>query len=168
MNKKVTILIVVIVAIAALFLLRGGSGSGLKSLANISSVGVTEAAFGNMVPRFDFGTVSMAAGRVGHDFVLVNNSDSDITISRTETSCMCTEAVLILSGGKEVGPFSMPGHGFSPSISETVKSGEKLTVRVIFDPAAHGPSGIGPTERAIMLTTDKGQYQLGFKATVIP
>lgn len=160
------ILVVVIAAVSLMFLGRGGSGS--KSVANIASVGITETAFGGTIPQFDFGTVSMAAGKVAHDFVLTNNSGSDIAISRAETSCMCTEATLSFPDGKEIGPVGMAGMGFTPTINETLKSGDKLRIRAIFDPAAHGPAGIGPAERAIMLTTDKGQYQLGFKAMVAP
>ncbi len=170
MNKKTATLLVVIVFFAALLMLRGrgGSGSKDKDIANASSVSITEAAFGNKIPQFDFGMVSMANGKVAHDFALVNNFGSDITITQAVTSCMCTEAVIRMADGNELGPFGMPGMGFTPTINAPVKSGEKITVRAVFDPAAHGPSGIGPTERAIMLTTDKGQYQLNFKVVVTP
>lgn len=52
----------------------------------------------------------------------------------------------------------------------TVKPGETVTVKAIFDPAAHGPSGVGPVERQIMISTnaDPGQITLQFKAVVTP
>jgi len=84
------------------------------------------------------------------------------------TSCMCTEAELKV-GDRTAGPFGMQGHTAS-SVYLVVKSGETLTVKVIFDPAAHGPSGVGPIERQVAIYTSAGKdpILLDFKAVVTP
>ena len=83
---------------------------------------------------------------------------------------MCTTAILKMSSGKELGPYGMPGHGgFAPSISQIVDPGEEITVKAIFDPAAHGPAGVGPIERAVYVENDSGRpVEIQFKAMVTP
>ena len=62
----------------------------------------------------------------------------------------------------------MPGHGFLPRLKEVVQAGGQVEVEVIFDPAAHGPAGIGPIERVVSLETSGGVVELRFKALVKP
>lgn len=82
---------------------------------------------------------------------------------------MCTEASLVLPGKKPMGPFGMPGHGFIPTLSAVLGSGEKARVEVTFDPAAHGPAGIGNVSRTIYLENDSGApLALSFAAKVKP
>jgi len=119
--------------------------------------------------KYDFGTVSMAKGKVSKEFALENQSKDDVKIGEVFTSCMCTEAELKV-GDKFAGPFGMQGHGLARSADLVVKPGETLTVKAIFNPAAHGPAGVGPIERQIMLYTSAGKNQivLEFKAVVTP
>ncbi len=53
--------------------------------------------------KYDFGTVSMAKGKVSKEFTLENKSQEDVNIGEVFTSCMCTEAEL-KAGGRTVGP----------------------------------------------------------------
>ena len=119
---------------------------------------------------YDFGEVSMAKGLVEHEFILSNSSSAPVKISQAETSCMCTIAYLRVNDGKEIGPFGMPGHGGPRGTANlTVQPGEKLIVRAVFDPAAHGPAGVGAVERAVIM--DVGQQEplvVSFKALVTP
>ncbi len=119
---------------------------------------------------FDFGKISMADGKVSHDFRIKNAGAKPINITKIYTSCMCTTAILQTSSGKELGPYGMPGHGgFSPGINQTVAPGEEITVKAIFDPAAHGPAGVGPIERAVYIENDSGKsFEIQFKAVVTP
>ncbi|MBI2003293.1 MAG: hypothetical protein HYS76_01805, partial [Candidatus Wildermuthbacteria bacterium] len=55
--------------------------------------------------------------------------------------------------GRRLGTFGMPGHGASTA-RVTVAAGETLTLRTVFDPAAHGPSGVGLAERGVYLETN--------------
>ena len=79
-------------------------------------------------------------------------------------------AILRTSSGKELGPYGMPGHGgFAPAINQIVASGEEITVKVIFDPAAHGPAGVGLIERAVYVENNSGKpVEIQFKAVVTP
>lgn len=99
---------------------------------------------------FDFGTISMARGTVERVFTLKNTHAEAVTLKSIYTSCMCTSAVLEYSG-KSYGPFGMPGHGMMPSVNVTLAPNEEATLKVVFDPAAHGPAGVGPIERTVVV-----------------
>ncbi len=117
---------------------------------------------------FDFGSISMADGNVRHDFVVRNASAVPITIEKLYTSCMCTLATYI-SAGEKKGPFGMPGHGFVPSLYASLPAGEYATVTVEFDPAAHGPAGIGRIDRAVRLESGKNALiELSISANITP
>ncbi len=125
---------------------------------------------GSLVPLekdFDFGSISMAKGKVKHMYAFKNGSAETLTIRKVYTSCMCTEANLILPGNT-IGPFGMPGHAFSPTLNEKVVPGQTIEVEAIFDPAAHGPSGLGEINRAVILETSGGLAQVTFSANVTP
>ena len=89
---------------------------------------------------FDFGEVSMAAGKVRHEFKVRNSASEPVKITSIYSSCMCTEATLIKNGNKR-GPYGMPGHSFIPKINKVLQPGEEAEVEAVFDPAAHGPAG---------------------------
>lgn len=117
---------------------------------------------------FDFGSVSMAKGVVNHEFVLENKSDQPVKIGEVSTSCMCTTAELRVDD-QIAGPFGMPGHGLAKKARLTVDPGKKLVVKAIFDPAAHGPAGVGVIEREVSLDTGGEEPTiLRFKANVNP
>lgn len=118
--------------------------------------------------RFDFGTISMAKGKVSRVFKVRNSGNDPIVVSKLYTSCMCTVATLNV-GGRKVGPFGMAGHGFIPTINETVAPRAEAAVEVVFDPAAHGPAGIGRIERVVYVENNGASpLQLSFAATVTP
>jgi hypothetical protein len=64
----------------------------------------------------------------------------------------------------------MPGHGgFAPDINEIVPPQENRGVDVVFDPAAHGPAGVGRIERAVFIEDENsGMKTLTIKALVTP
>lgn len=108
------------------------------------------------VNNYDFGSISMAAGKVKHQFKIKNTSAQAVTISKMYTSCMCTTATLT-TGGKQFGPFGMPGHGAIPKINQTINPNEEATVEVVFDPAAHGPAGVGRIQRSVTVENNAGR-----------
>lgn len=116
---------------------------------------------------YDFGTISMANGKVSKVFTFKNNTVETIVAEKLYTSCMCTTATLI-KDGQSFGPFSMPAHGFIPGINENIDPGQEGRIEVVFDPAAHGPAGVGPIERQAILETSDGQLIFKFKAQVTP
>jgi hypothetical protein len=117
---------------------------------------------------FDFGTISMASGKVSHRFWFRNDAAAPLLVKRIYTSCMCTTATLV-KAMRIVGSYGMAGHGPMPDVNESFAPGEAAYVDVVFDPAAHGPAGLGHTERVVSIETDARQrLQLAFVANVRP
>ena len=118
---------------------------------------------------FDFGNISMAAGIVSHEFKVKNAGDGDAVVSQIYTSCMCTSAIFF-NGEIRFGPFGMAGHGFIPKFNGKISVGEEAIIKVDFDPAAHGPAGVGPIERAVYLVQKNGDQplEIRFRAVVTP
>lgn len=117
---------------------------------------------------FDFGTISMAAGKVSHSFAIQNESEGVVTLGRMYTSCMCTIAWL-KKGDKQFGPYGMPGHDSVAKVNEIMNPGEEASVEVVFDPAAHGPAGVGRIQRTVIIENDEGKkLELEFSAFVTP
>ena len=121
------------------------------------------------ISSFDFGTIQMKNGNVEKVFTLKNEGDAEIRFANVFTSCMCTTAYLEKAGEKQ-GPFGMPGHG-GPSASPrlSVLPGETMNVRVVFDPNAHGPAGVGLMERTVHLVEEGGAEEvLSIRSMVTP
>ena len=118
---------------------------------------------------YDFGTISMASGNVTKIFEVTNSTVKDIIIESVVTSCMCTVAYIETKDG-EKGPFGMPGHGGQvPKVNEIIKAGETRNVRVVYDPNAHGPAGVGQIDRLITIADSFGNMlNLEIKALVTP
>lgn len=117
---------------------------------------------------YDFGTVSMKAGKVSHAFKIKNTGSGPITLTKVYTSCMCTQATLVM-GSKKRGPFGMQGHGIIPKINEVLDAEKDAEVEVVFDPAAHGPAGVGRISRAIYLENNQSApFELQISANVTP
>jgi hypothetical protein len=64
----------------------------------------------------------------------------------------------------------MPGHGGPVGrANEIIKAGQSLNIKVVYDPNAHGPAGVGAIDRFIELTEENGgKTQLEIKAVVTP
>ncbi|MEK7067335.1 MAG: DUF1573 domain-containing protein [Patescibacteria group bacterium] len=121
-------------------------------------------------PFFDFGAISMAAGNVSRVSKIKNSGNNPLRIKKIYTSCMCTTATLDNTGVKQ-GPFGMPGHGgFPSSLNETIEPNQEAEITVVYDPAAHGPAGVGKVRRVIYIETDAEEkpFELSFEATVTP
>ena len=176
MNKKYLIITIFsVLVLSAIVLLsrsdlnKGATGGG-PSVANMDMAIPTESNKLSVAESdYDFGSVSIAGGFVTHDFVLTNESAEAVQIREVSTSCMCTEAFLRV-GDKEFGPFGMPGHGLvNKRANVTVLPGDKVVVKAQFDPAAHGPAGIGIVKRDVYVVVGENeQVALSFTATVTP
>lgn len=117
---------------------------------------------------YDFGTISMSKGNVEKIFKVTNPTDKDIFVKTVTTSCMCTSAY-IEKGGSEKGPFKMPSMGYVPPADETIKAGGSMDIKVVYDPNAHGPAGVGVIDRFVYLDdANGGRTQLEIKANVTP
>ncbi len=117
---------------------------------------------------YDFGTISMKNGLVDHVFKITNAGVRDVNVKKITTSCMCTSAYIKSASG-EKGPFGMEGMGYVPPADELIKAGDARNVRVVYNPNAHGPAGVGVIDRLIYLADDAGGvFTLEIKAVVTP
>ena len=113
---------------------------------------------------YDWGEIGLNDGNVEKEFEIKNDGSEKLILTNVTTSCMCTTAQLSL--GDQVSPvFGM--HTKSDYKLE-IPSGEVATLNVIFDPAFHGPSGVGPINRQIQVATNDSENQvLNFILTAV-
>ncbi|MFQ6046301.1 MAG: DUF1573 domain-containing protein [Gemmatimonadales bacterium] len=116
----------------------------------------------------DFGRVPLSGGNVTTRFVVTNRGKRAIRLRDVYTSCGCTTAELEFSDGTVAGPFGMPGHDLPVRYDRELEPGERVEVLVRFDPAAHGPQGVGRVTRAVVLKpVGAPPTEFVFTATVI-
>ena len=153
MNKTIIGGAVLVLFLVGLFWLggRGQAGSPAPAAENQSSTVLSA-----NETKYDFGAISMARGPVSRRFTVKNNSAETVTVESLTTSCMCTNAYFE-SGSERRGPFGMIGHGTTvPKLNEIMPPDGTATIEVVFDPAAHGPAGVGQIERQVFLTDSAG------------
>ena len=166
MNKK-TLIIGALVVLGFIGLMLWGRSNQTNGLSQ--SVTGQRSSLIASETLYDFGTISMTDGNVEKLFKITNPTNKDLTLASVITSCMCTTAY-IEKEGREKGPFGMPGHGGSVAkANEVIKAGESVNIKVVYDPNAHGPAGVGLVDRYIDLTEENGgMIQLKIKAVVTP
>lgn len=170
-SKTISVVAAILLVFVGLFIWgysgKGGTAASVQNAPNSSNT--SQSALTASETFYDFGTISMKNGNVTKEFRVTNPTDKDITVSTVLTSCMCTTAFIVGQDGGVKGPFSMPGMGYAPSANELIKAGESRVIRVIYDPNAHGPAGVGRIERFVALTDSSGGViQLEIKALVTP
>jgi len=101
-------------------------------------------------PAFDWGDINIEGGNVDKTFKFKNEGDKDLIIKSAGTSCMCTTAEVKLPDGTLSPKFGMHEKIIWGGI---VKPGEEFEVKVVFDPLAHGPQGVGPIQRTVFIET---------------
>jgi len=164
MNKTIIGIVIGVLILGGLIWIARPDEQSNNAVSASSSGSITVEEANN----YDFGSISMAAGKVKHQFKIKNTSTEMVTISKMYTSCMCTTATL-MAGGKLSRPMGMPGHSAIPSINQIINPNEEATVEVIFDPAAHGPAGVGKIQRTVTLENNTGKpIELQFAAVVNP
>jgi len=148
----------------------------LGLIAFVALVGPSSETHSELIPSvlsaetdsYDFGPVPINGGLVRHSYILKNSTSEPVVISKMYTSCMCTEASIHI-GDEIFGPYGMPGHGFMPSIDRILEPNTETSVDVVFDPAAHGPAGIGPIGRVVVVEDETGgRVEFRFNAVVTP
>lgn len=111
---------------------------------------------------FDWGTINMSNGNVEKTFAIKNTGNETLKLFNVKTSCHCTKARVKI--GKEESPdFGMTG--LSSWVGQVV-SEQEAELTVIFDPAYHGPQGVGPINRFVSVeTNDSSNPKLTFTVT---
>lgn len=99
---------------------------------------------------FDWGNIPYSGGNATKTFTIKNTGSDVLKLTGVKTSCTCTKAQIVIDN-KTSPYFSM--HSTSSWIGE-VNPGKEAQLTVIFDPAFHGPTGVGPVERLISLETN--------------
>ena len=165
MDKKVVIGILIFTALIIV-------GSILFSNNSPSKASLQKTAGASMQTfetSFDFKDIKYSGGNVDHPFRIKNSGTSDLTIGNMSTSCMCTQ--VFFQKGSIVGPrFGMTGHASEGAWKGVLKPGEEASIVAVFDPTAHGPSGVGPMSRLVSFETndpDHPYVELSFKGTVV-
>lgn len=118
---------------------------------------------------FDFKNISYDGGNVSHSFKIKNTGTKDLTIANLATSCMCT-TVYFQTKEMKSPSFGMPGHSSQSSWKGALKPNEEGQIVAVFDPTAHGPSGVGPVSRFVSLETndpDKPYLEFSISGTVV-
>lgn len=112
--------------------------------------------------EYDWGRIKLDEGDVKKTFTIKNIGTDTLSLLNISTSCMCTTAQVKI--GEQTSPF-FGMHSKSSWIGE-VEPEEKAELEIVFDPAYHGPSGVGPISREIIVeTNDKDNPRLVFNLT---
>jgi hypothetical protein len=116
---------------------------------------------------YDWGSISLKDDKATKEFEIVNEGSEVLKIFDVTTTCTCTSAQFFWDD--ERSPlFSM--HARSNRIVE-IPPGKTAKMRVIFDQAFHGPSGVGPATRGILFKTNdinRPEMQFLVQANVTP
>ena len=171
MTKDTKILVGVLVfsflLIVGFAVWQGGKESPAKEVAATASVDIKDL---EVKPTsYDVGMIKMKDGNVVKTYEVKNTSTESMKLQRIATSCMCTKTKIKI-GDKETREFGMEGMGDkNPPINLELPSGQTATVTAIFDPAAHGPKGVGSFDRTVFLyfSNPSGTKELKFNGTVV-
>ncbi|HKZ35790.1 MAG TPA: DUF1573 domain-containing protein [Patescibacteria group bacterium] len=140
-----------------------GGGSYLIAKTSAPQLAADQAAQANVTETsFDWGTIGINDGIVEKTFTITNNGAGPLKLAGVVTSCMCTTAQVKTSDSLS------PAFGMhqKSSWSEQVEPGQSADLIVAFDPAFHGPSGVGAITRIVTVdTNDASQPQLSFTLT---
>ena len=114
----------------------------------------------------DWGEIPINGGKVEKVFGLTNAGEGELELANLATSCMCTTVVVKTRAGES------PAFGMHEQSTwkARLEAGETAEMRVVFDPAYHGPSGKGAVTRVVKFeTSDPGnrQVELWLKGKVI-
>lgn len=155
---------VVVIIIVSTLILFGGMWLVAKTAPTSSVESSSTAKVTTSETTYDWGTVNMENGKVEKIFPIKNDGQDTLKLFNVTTSCACTTAQLVLSD--QASPlFGM--HTKSSYVLD-VLPGQEAELKVIFDPAFHGPNGVGPISRTITVeTNDAAQKQLTFTANAL-
>ncbi len=112
--------------------------------------------------NYDWGQIPFGGGNVSKTFTIKNSGTDILKLANVKTSCHCTKAQVEIDG--QTSPyFGM--NGISSWIGQ-VTPGKEAKLTVIFDPAYHGPQGIGSINRLVSVeTNDASNQKIEFSLT---
>ncbi len=145
-NKKVIlgfILVTALILTGGVYVLSSTASSPIVTVSQNAKVQVDK-------KSFDWGQIPYSGGNATKTFTVKNTGTDILKLSNIKTSCTCTKADISINGKKSPS-FSM--HTSSGWVGE-VNPGKEAQLMVVFDPAFHGPQGVGPIERLISVQTN--------------
>lgn len=158
-EKKIilgTVILTIIILVGGIFLV-----SKSTSTPQISAT-VNAKAFVPDPTSFDWGTIPMNKGNAVKTFTIKNTGSDALKLFNVKTSCHCTKAFVTV--GKDESPKF--GMDTLSSWVGVVASGNEAKLTVVFDPAYHGPQGVGPINRFVSVeTNDRANQKITFTLT---
>ncbi|OGH11791.1 MAG: hypothetical protein A2857_04855 [Candidatus Levybacteria bacterium RIFCSPHIGHO2_01_FULL_36_15] len=158
-EKKIIIgivLLTILILVGGIFLVSGESSTS----AAITSSQNTKATVDNK--NYDWGNIPFKGGNVSKTFTIKNTGTDTLKLMNIKTSCHCTKAQI------KIGDTTSPSFGMN-SVSSwigEIPPGQEAELKVIFDPAYHGPQGVGPINRLVSVeTNDSNNSRLEFSLT---
>lgn len=100
---------------------------------------------------YEFGDINIEGGVVSYTFTFENVGEDKLYLYGAQTSCMCTEAQILLPDGSSSPVFGM--HSDPWIYDGFIAPEESFQVQVSYDPMAHGPEATGEVNRSILLFT---------------
>lgn len=111
---------------------------------------------------YDWGDIPINGGNATRSFTIKNTGTETLKLFNVKTSCHCTVANVSIDGKKSEN-FGMSGVS---SWTGEVKPGKEAKLTVIFDPAFHGPQGVGPVTRFVSVDTNaRGNEKITYTLT---
>jgi len=132
-------IVLVVIVLGGLYLLPKGDKKIDDQLVKVNASIVANETL------YDFGEIGINDGKVTTDFILSNTGEEDVTILSGTTSCGCTTGQI---GGIEFGMHEGMNREF------IIRANSTTTLKVVYDPLAHGPSGVGLAQRSVYLKTN--------------
>lgn len=165
-NKKLIIITIVfsILLLAGAVIFLNSSGSSKAKLEKVLG-----AKFETEHYSYDLQTIPYSGGSITHSYTIKNSGSAPLKLANMATSCMCTQTYF-KKGEIESPRFGMKGMSRQSNWSGELAPGERAEVVAVFDPAFHGPTGVGKMERVVSFETndpDKPYIELEFKGEVI-
>ncbi|MBI3397033.1 DUF1573 domain-containing protein, partial [Candidatus Woesebacteria bacterium] len=153
MNKDVKFLVIFVVLFILLIGVFAVFISKQDAKETVISSNLLDSKTIEVVPNNnDWGIIPINGGIVEKTYEVKNVTSKNINLKRIVTSCMCTKASFEVGENKSA-YFGMEMSGDkNATINIEVASGQTGMLKVRFDPAAHGPQGVGPFDRVISLT----------------
>lgn len=164
-----TLLVTIVIITAAVFWISKISGGTSGTNPNVDRFVNNVQAQGITINResIDIGKVAYGGGIVSNSYEIKNTTDKMVKLRKIVTSCMCTKA-RVKFGDKNTKFYAMEMNGDkNPIIDYDFPAGATAQVEFNFDPAAHGPAGIGLIDRVITLYFDTGYIELKFNGEVV-
>ena len=147
-KKAIAIIVGILIFVGGGFYLINKPASSTPDSA-LAAVSASEI---NVSPEFyDIGKVIMKDGIITREYEIKNSSKNALRLKKIVTSCMCTRAQVVV-GERKTRTYGMEMSGdLNPSINFDIPGETTAKVIVKFDPAAHGPQGVGKIDRTVSL-----------------